>query len=100
MKHISKKKRIEQLEAQIREKDRKIHRLEDLIANHEMKFEAIQRSLDSTPEDCKPGEYCKGCSFRKAYRIFNRRTDVFDTMYVCNKAGSCPNFVQQGGAQE
>jgi hypothetical protein len=89
------RKKIEQLEAQLADKDRKIHRLEDLLARNEKKLELIQNTLDSTPADCKPSEYCKVCSFSKAYMVFNRHTDDFDVMYLCNKAGSCQNFVQK-----
>jgi len=95
MKPFSKKKRIEQLEAQLAERDRKIHRLEDIIAHHEMKFEDMRKMLESKPEDCRIGEYCKTCSFSKAYRILNRHRDDFDVLYLCNKAGSCQHFTQK-----
>lgn len=92
---MTKRKRIEQLEAQLADKDRKIHRLEDTLARNETKLKSIQNTLDSTPEDCKLGGYCKACSFSKAYFVFNHRTDDFDVIYLCNKAGSCQNFVQK-----
>lgn len=89
------RKRIKQLEAQLADKDRKIYRLEDLLARNEKKFELVQSMLGSKPEDCRMGEYCKACAFSKAYLVFNHRRDDFDTMYLCNKAGSCQNYVQK-----
>lgn len=91
----SKRKRIEQLEAQLLVKDIKINRLEDIISKHEKRFEDMQNMLNSTPEDCRIGEYCKACSFSKAYYIHNRRHDEYEVVYLCNKAGSCKDFVQK-----
>lgn len=91
----TKRQRIEQLEAQIREKDRKITRLEDLLANHEMRFVNMQKTMDSTPSDCKPGEYCRACHFGKAYSMYDRQFCNTRTLYLCNKAGACENFVQK-----
>ena len=91
----TKRQRIEQLEAQLREKDRKIARLEDLLANDEIRFDNMQKTMESTPSDCKPGQYCSACSFAKLYVMRDRRLGGLKSVYLCNKGGSCENFVQK-----
>lgn len=95
MKHISKKERISQLEAQLREKDCKIHTLEDQLGNYQVKFELMQTLADSKPDDCKPGEYCKVCSFSKIYTFRSRYERHPELVYLCNKAGGCQHFVEK-----
>ena len=94
-KRQSKKARIEQLEAQLREKDRKIGHLEDDIACYTHKFEAMQNMANSIPEGCEPGEYCRACEFSAAYHMYMPETRHVEWAYLCNKAGSCKNFVQR-----
>lgn len=89
----SKRKRIEQLEAQLADKDGKISCLEDLVANYRYKIEDMQKTIESTPEDCVPGEYCRACSFAKMYAVRNTCLEL-EYVYFCGKAGSCRNFVQ------
>lgn len=101
------------LEAEIRELKCKIDDLKDGIKDRDEQIkeltstnEALERSLEeidlamkSTPEDCKPGEYCEACHFGRTYTI--RRLHVGVTyeknIHLCNKAGSCENFVQKVG---
>ena len=91
----SKRKRIEQLEAQLREKDRKIDRLETLLATREAQFDSMQKAMDSTPSDCKPGQYCRACEFAKLYTMYDRGLHNLRSVYLCNKAGACENFIQK-----
>ena len=95
MKYISKKARIKQLESQLDDKDWKIHRLEGQVAYYQYKFEEMQKTSESTPKDCKPGEYCEACSFAKSYHVRNRHGDL-ETYYFCGKDDACENFVQKG----
>lgn len=85
---------IEQLKAQLEEKDRKIHRLEDQVANYQMKLEDIQKAVETTPVDCTPGEYCKACVFSDSYFFRNRNLDL-EKVHFCAKLRSCQNFVQR-----
>ena len=90
----SKQNEIESLEAQIREKDRKISHLEAQVANYRMKFEDMQKASESIPVDCTPGEYCKACAFSKSY-FFRDRCGDLEKVHFCGKAGTCKNFVQR-----
>ena len=85
-----------ELEAIVAEKDREIGRLRCRLDYYEAKFEEIQKAVDATPDDCKPGEYCKACAFSKVYviRDFYGGNCLVPT-YLCNKAGSCEKFVQK-----
>lgn len=61
------------------------------------KISDIQRSIDTTPADCTPGNWCKGCEFSKSYHIPKYgRIGAFDIIYVCGKVGTCRNFLQKG----
>lgn len=91
----SKQKRIEQLEAQLLVKDRKINRLETLLATREAQFDSMQKAMDSTPSDCKPGAYCRACQFAKVYTMYDRGLRNLRSVYLCNKAGSCQHFIQK-----
>ena len=91
----TKRQRIEHLEAQIVKKDREIARLEDLLANHEIRFKKMEKTMESTPEDCKPGEYCRACHFGKAYTMYDRHFRNIRSVYLCGKGGSCDHFVQK-----
>ena len=91
----SKKKEIQRLNAVIRENERKIKRLESLLESAEKRFECMEKRIKSTPEDCVIGEYCRACSFAKAYSMYNRHVGELELVYLCNKAGSCENFVQK-----
>lgn len=91
----TKRQRIEQLEAQIAMKDREIARLEDLLAGHEIRFEKMEKTMKSTPEDCKPGEYCRACHFGEAYTMYDRHFHNIRSVYLCGKGGSCDHFVQK-----
>lgn len=94
-KRQSKRARIEQLEAELRDKDRKIANLEDRIASYALKFEAMQKVANSIPEGCEPGEYCRACEFSAAYHMYVPETRQIERVHLCNKAGSCKNFVQR-----
>lgn len=102
----------DQLKAKIRELECKIDDLEDGIKERDERIkeltsanEALERSLDeidlamkSTPEDCKPGEYCEACHFSKRYVVrgyYGGFCDVKRDIFLCNKAGTCTNFVQK-----
>lgn len=46
----------------------------------------ILNLVDTTPEDCERGEYCRGCGNVIEYVI------GFYTYYTCGRGGSCKHF--------
>ena len=90
----TKRRRIKELEAELEKKDRKIRNLEDQVTCYQMKFEAIEETLKTTPKDCKWGEYCRGCSFGCSYFYRDRFGDLRQ-IYLCSKQNSCQNFIQK-----
>ena len=59
------------------------------------KLDAIQRDLDATPEDCKPGRYCRICEFGEYHHIINTDGSIYYSFDVCGKAMACKNFVER-----
>ena len=88
------RKNVRELEEELRDKDRQIRDLRDQVALYQNKVECIEKTLKNTPEDCKPGEYCKACAFSKVYMVKDPYTGWHE-MYLCNKNGACKNFVQR-----
>lgn len=106
----SKSKEIARLKKECDIRDHVIEKLKedikDLTRNHTKLNEDLEearriieeyRCLDAaTPSDCKRGEWCKACEFKKEihtrYGFFGTGTM---TSYFCGKAESCQNFVQE-----
>ena len=92
------KKTNEELEAQIKS-------LKKTIEDQKNELLDISKLKSETPSDCKVGEYCKYCSFVKAYTVnqftYNPYPYVFSPTYVCNtvyycgKGGICNNFTNR-----
>ena len=63
------------------------------------KLDAVQQASDTTPVDCTPGKWCRGCEFSKSYRIpkFAEYGELgaYDILYVCGKGATCRNFMQR-----
>ncbi len=81
------------------EKDRIIKRLEfenrQLEAHIKIltdKLDKILLDLNTAPEGCKPGPYCKACEFSKNYSYSYLGHD--NIIYTCGKAETCKNFVE------
>ncbi len=90
------------------EKDSTIKRLE--FENRQLeayikiltdKLDKILLDLNTAPEGCKPGPYCKACEFSKNYP-YSHHSDIIDypyldhhnIIYTCGKAETCKNFVE------
>ena len=65
------------------------------------KLDKILLDLNTAPEGCKPGPYCKACEFSKNYP-YSHHSDIVDNpylvrhniIYTCGKAETCKNFVE------
>ena len=96
---ISKKKRIEELEVENTKLNRQIKELidknaglRDMIKSLESDVDGLTTLQSTRPNQCVTGEYCKSCIFSKGYTI--RKLSGLSYYYVCGKAQSCPEFVQ------
>lgn len=99
-------KRVKELEEEV-ERLRGVERELDAYKKQLIRTEEDLRDIltlkDNIPEDCRPGPYCKGCSFvKKYYYDHNVFSNCFSpgyhniiTGYMCNKANFCKNFVQE-----
>ena len=67
------------------------------------KLDKILLDLNTAPEGCKPGPYCKACEFSKSYSYsYSYHNDIVDypylghhnIIYTCGKAETCKNFVE------
>ena len=63
------------------------------------KLESVQHLVDTTPVDCTPGKWCRGCEFSKTYHIPKPTSygmlGAYDVLYVCGKGETCRNFLQR-----
>lgn len=103
----NKKKEIAELYAKLRDVDAEIARLhveaeerEEYITNLTEHLDRMESALEHTPNDCKVGEWCHACEFGKAYTIGTRNGFLVRTIYLCDKASACQNFVQRGKAND
>lgn len=94
------KSRIEELVAENKNLKSRIEELVDKNENLESKIEKLNNDLDeitsdinTTPEDCKRGEWCEACEFAKFYSITNNYH--YSTKCTCGKAEVCKNFVER-----
>ena len=86
-------KKVEALEDELDELRRERDKLKrDLDVNTEAlrKIQSIQPTI---PDDCAPGEYCRGCEFVKYY-VF-RDGPYLETAHICGKALVCKHFTQK-----
>ena len=64
------------------------------------KLDKILLDLNTAPEGCKPGPYCKACEFSKNYPYFYHNDTIGpylshpNIIYTCGKAETCQNFVE------
>ena len=85
-------KRVKELEEEVgrlRGIERELEGYKKQLIRAEEDLRDILTLKDNIPEDCKPGPYCKSCSFVKKYYY------GYITGYMCNKANICKNFVQE-----
>ena len=100
---MTKSARIKELESIIEIKDRSIAHHEKLLKDLENKFADVEHELNeiaqvksATPSDCTPGEWCSACKFSEEYFLRDHFTGYGNRIvHLCNKAGSCVNFVQK-----
>ena len=85
---MTKAKRIELLEAQLRSEKSKNTVLNDKCTLLERKVEEMTKVYNSIPADCTPGKYCESCAFS---RLFYIRGEGYK--YLCNKAGTCQHYI-------
>lgn len=64
-------------------------------------LEEVTLLKEVTPPDCVTGPWCAACNFNRPFHIIKyfgpvgHQDRMIDTIYVCNKAESCKNFVQK-----
>lgn len=91
----SKSDRIEDLEWEIRSKDREIEELKRVIDNNEVKFKEIERLTNSAPEGCVSGPWCKACQFVRVFHTKSFESLYLNSIYCCGKGESCKHFIPQ-----
>lgn len=96
---------IRKLEFVIHDLKQEISDLKEEVTCFKASTESLEKDLDnitkmkdSTPEDCKRGEWCKACEFSRIYfsRVYHGGA-VWRSCptYMCGKGESCKNFVQR-----
>lgn len=91
---------IKELTALLAEKDAIIERYKSSLEAANVDLTEYKKYLTNTPEDCKPGAYCRSCHFSEEFsvRLFNPTgSSRIEYMPVCIKGGICSNFVKKGG---
>lgn len=86
---MTKKQRIEQLEAQLRSEERKSMNLEKQVNALAARLKTINESLERNPEGCKPGAWCRYCGHGK----YIYHVGLGNGTYICNLANVCSNFI-------
>ena len=82
----SKDRKIDFINNQLTDKDRKILDLE-------VKLKECKCLIDATPLDCKRGAWCQACEFAKKITVSHGY--CISDIYLCGKAEACSNFVQK-----
>ena len=90
-----KTRKIIELEYKLEKRDSELHDLRHDVEVYEKKLELIKKRLDSTPDDCTPGKWCKACAFSKCFCMYNPNHDEFESVYLCGRDASCKNFIQK-----
>lgn len=54
----------------------------------------MTRLKENTPEDCKLGPWCRGCTYAKKYEVFITTSDTVKMNY-CGKDEACKQFIQR-----
>jgi len=88
-------KQKKQIEAELKAKDLKNSALRNELSEYIFKFREVQKTVDSTPSDCKLGGYCKSCEFSRTYNLYNYFEGKYEHVILCDKDGSCNNFVER-----
>lgn len=90
---------IKELTSTLAEKDAIIERYKNSLEATNTDVSELKKLIKNTPEDCKPGDYCKACEFGKEFKI--RMTHPNSICYydqyvtICCKGGACSNFVKK-----
>lgn len=59
----------------------------------------LKDEYNGAPSDCKVGEWCEACAFRKALyysRLKPYESPIPEVLYVCGMHGICKNFTSRG----
>ena len=89
----TKRKQIQELQAQLEQKEKVLNTKTERIAELEKKLVEYFKLNDATPSDCKRGSWCAACEFAKHIGI--RKSFGYVETFMCGKADSCQNFVQK-----
>lgn len=96
--------RVEELEEELHRRNREylkvLEERDDLLRDRDYLRAELKRVLelkDAIPEDCTPGSYCQACEFAKKFGYFHASPLGTGWLegHICNKAQSCPNFIQK-----
>jgi hypothetical protein len=86
-------KSIKELENIIEKKDEVIDSYRNINDNLRRDLDMIKGAIVSTPSDCKIGEWCGACKFRKSFNVHPNRRGYYEDIHICGKDGICKNFV-------
>ena len=92
------RKRIAELEEELRKKNIRIAELESDIRHNEMVLDRMNEAINAMPSDCIPSPHCKACEFVKEYYTYDYSPILATPItirYACGKSECCPNFVQK-----
>lgn len=107
---MRKSQKILELEKQLAAKERELKNTqfelkcaEGNLKRFEKYVAELKKKTELIPTDCEMGPWCQACAFSKLYSIAknihtdNRGNFVVkdDNFYICNKNGSCKNFVPE-----
>ena len=101
---IFNRKKIEKLERELRVIKIENEDLRSSLYTAETHLQVLLEIKNSTPEDCTPGPYCKGCDFVKEYHYHNHAYGSYKSSvhyktridgYICGRGNLCKNFVQR-----
>lgn len=98
---IFNRERVKQLERELADVKIERNQYERESKRLRAMLEEVTRLKEATPPDCITGPWCAACNFNRPFHIIEYfgptgyRDHTIDTIYVCNKAESCKNFVQK-----
>lgn len=87
-------KRVEELEKKLYNAELERDKYRDELMMLEKKFEAFDKACNEMAKDCKPGPWCRACSYRGIIHYH----DYTDYITYCRKGvDGCPNLILSGG---
>lgn len=98
-----KRKRIEELEKELYEKERRIFLLENNLLQAKICLDEITALRSTIPDHCVSGGYCRACVHSRPYHVRSYCPDggyQHDTYYACARGKTCSDFVQMGVTTE